>query len=418
MAADPGPWRRVRTVAGGIRWRVTLAAVAVVGVGLLAGAVGMITMLHRANDAHVRSAARLRAREIAAVLQSGEAPGALAVEDDEEVLIQVLDRSGAVVASSPNMAGRPPVADVRPGRAKRIEETAIENEPSIVVAEAARGPAGVFTVLVARTAVDESTDDVAGLLKIGVPALLVLVGVTTWRAVGRALLPTLGRLEESQARQRRFVADASHELRSPLAVIRQHAEVALAHPDRTDTARLASTVLAEDTRMQRLVEDLLLLARTDDATSTVSRRPVDLDDVVFEVAAGLRQSSPLRVDTTAVSAGRVAGDQGQLQRMVQNLAENAARHARETIGFVLREEPSGTTRLWVDDDGTGVAEADRQRIFERFVRLDGARARDAGGSGLGLAIVAEIVAAHAGSVTVGTSPLGGARFEVVLPSHA
>ena len=418
MAADPRPRRRLRAVAGGIRWRVTLAAVAVVGVGLLAGAAGMITLLRRANDDHVRAAARLRALEIAAVLQAGEVPGALTVEDDEEVLIQVLDRSGAVVASSPNMAGRPPVADVRPGKAKRIDETPIENEPSIVVAEAARGPAGVFTVLVARTAVDESTDDVAGLLKIGLPLLLALVGVTTWRAVGRALIPTLGRLEESQARQRRFVADASHELRSPLAIIRQHAEVALAHPDRTDTAKLASTVLAEDTRMQRLVEDLLLLARADEGTTAVRRQPVDLDDVVFEVAADLRRSSPLRVDTTAVSAGRVAGDQGQLQRMVQNLADNAARHARATIGFVLREDASGRTQLCVEDDGPGIAEADRQRIFERFVRLDGARARDAGGSGLGLAIVAEIVAAHGGTVTVGQSPLGGARFEVVLPTSA
>ena len=323
-----------------------------------------------------------------------------------------------VVASSPNMAGRPPVADVRPGKAKRIDETPIENEPSIVVAEAARGPAGAFTVLVARTAVDESTEEVAGLLKVGLPLLLVFFGVTTWLAVGRALIPTLGRLEESQARQRRFVADASHELRSPLAIIRQHAEVALAHPERTDTAKLASTVLAEDTRMQRLVEDLLLLARADEGTSAVRRQPVDLDDVVFEVAAGLRQSSPLRVDTTAVSAGRVAGDQSQLQRMVQNLADNAARHARATVGFGLREDAAGKTKLWVEDDGPGIAEADRQRIFERFVRLDGARARDAGGSGLGLAIVAEIVAAHAGTVTVGTSPLGGARFEVVLPSHA
>jgi signal transduction histidine kinase len=232
------------------------------------------------------------------------------------------------------------------------------------------------------------------------------------------LIPTLGRLEESQARQRRFVADASHELRSPLANIRQHAEVALAHPERSGTEKLARTVLTEGTRMQRLVEDLLILARADEGTSPVRRAPVDLDDLVFEVAAGLRQSSPLRVDTAAVSAGRVAGDQGQLQRMVQNLAENAARHAKATIGFALREDPSGTTQLCVDDDGAGIAEADRQRIFERFVRLDGARARDAGGSGLGLAIVAEIVTAHGGTVTVGTSPLGGARFEVVLPSQA
>jgi signal transduction histidine kinase len=418
MAADDRPRRRLRAVGGSIRWRVTLAAVVVVGVALAAGATGMITLLHRAHEDNVRTAARLRANEIAAVIEAGQTPGTLAVEDDEDVLIQVLDSSGTVVASSPNVAGRPAVADVSPGQAKRVDETPIEDEASVVVARAARSPSGTFTVLVARTLGSGSTEEVAELLRIGLPLLLVLVGFTTWRAVGRALIPTLGRLEESQARQRRFVADASHELRSPLAIIRQHAEVALAHPERTDTARLARTVLTEDTRMQRLVEDLLLLARADERTGPVRRAPVDLDDVVFEVAAALRQSSPLRIDTTAVSAGRVSGDQAQLQRMVQNLAENAARHARATVGFMLREDPAGTTTLCVEDDGGGIAEADRQRIFERFVRLDGARARDAGGSGLGLAFVAEIVTAHGGTITVGTSPLGGARFEVLLPRPA
>ena len=418
MAADDRPRRRLRAVGGSIRWRVTLAAVLVVGLALAAGAAGMITLLHRAEEDNVRTAARLRANEVAAVLEAGQSPGTLAVDDEEEVLIQVLDTAGKVVASSPNMAGRPPVADVRAGQAKRIDETPIEDEASVVVARAAEGPSGSFTVLVARTLSDSSTEDVAELLRIGLPLLLVLVGFTTWWAVGRALIPTLGRLEESQARQRRFVSDASHELRSPLAIIRQHAEVALTHPERADAAKLAQRVLTEGIRMQRLVEDLLLLARADEGTSPVRRTPVDLDDVVFEVAAGLRQASSLQVDTTAVSAGRVSGDQSQLQRMVQNLADNAARHARGAVGFVLREDSSGSTQLCVEDDGPGIAEADRQRIFERFVRLDGARARDAGGSGLGLAIVAEIVASHGGTISVGPSALGGARFEVLLPRQA
>jgi signal transduction histidine kinase len=418
MAADDRPRRRLRAVGGSIRWRVTLAAVVVVGLALAAGAAGMITLLHRAEEDNVRRAARLRAEEIVAVLEAGQAPGTFAVDDDEEVLIQVLDASRTVVASSPNMKGRPPVADIRPGSARRIDETPLDDEPSVVVAESARGPSGRFTVIVARAVGDGSTEEVAELLRIGLPLLLALVGLTTWFAVGRALIPTLGRLDESHARQRRFVGDASHELRSPLAIIRQHAEVALAHPERTDAAKLAQRVLTEGTRMQRLVEDLLLLARADEGTSPVRRTPVDLDDVVFEVAAGLRQASSLRVDTTAVSAGRVAGDQSQLQRMVQNLADNAARHARGAVGFVLREDSSGSTQLCVEDDGPGIAEADRQRVFERFVRLDGARARDAGGSGLGLAIVAEIVASHGGTISVGPSPLGGARFEVLLPRHA
>ncbi len=417
MEGDAGLWRRLRAITGSIRWRVTVAAVAVVGVALVAGSVAMLAFLHRENDKRIRSAARLRAQEIAAVLQAGETPRTLAVDDEEEVLIQILDRSGAVVVSSPNMAGLPAVAEVQPGETIRIASTPIEDEPSIVAAEASSGPAGTFTVLVARNAADESTGDVADLLRWGVPLVLLLVGATTWRAVDRALTPALDKLEAAQARQRRFVGDASHELRSPLAVVRQHAEVALAHPERTGTAKLAQTVLDESTRMQRLVEDLLLLARADEGTIALRRAPVDVDDVVFDVAGGLRQSSAHHVDTTGVSAGRVSGDEGQLRRVVQNLADNADRHARSQVAFSLTEG-SGRTRLCVDDDGGGVPEGERPRVFERFVRLDDARSRDDGGNGLGLAIVAEIVAAHGGTVTVGQSPLGGARFEVVLPASS
>lgn len=417
MEGDAGLWKRLRAITGSIRWRVTVAAVAVVGVALVAGSVTMLAFLHRESDKRIRSAARLRALEIAAVLHAGETPRTLAVDDEEEVLIQILDSSGAVVASSPNMAGHPAVAQVEAGETTRIASTPIENEPSIVVAEAASGPAGTFTVLVARNASDESTGDVADLLQWGVPLVLLVVGATTWRAVDRALTPTLDKLEAAQARQRRFVGDASHELRSPLAAVRQHAEVALTHPERTGTGKLAQTVLDESIRMQRLVEDLLLLARADEGTIALRRAPVDVDDVVFDVAGGLRRSSAHTVDTTGVSAGRVAGDESQLRRVVQNLADNAARYARNQVAFSLTEG-SGRTRLCVDDDGGGVPEGERQRVFERFVRLDDARSRDDGGNGLGLAIVAEIVAAHGGTVTVAQSPLGGARFEVVLPTSA
>jgi len=424
-------------------------------VALVIGAVAMIVMLHRAHEEHVRAVARLRARDVAAVLESGEAPGALAVDDEEEVLIQVVDRTGHVVASSPNMRGRPAVADLEPGGTTRIERTPIENEPSLVVAEKAKVTDGAYTVLVARTVVDETAEIVAKFLWTGVPLLVLLVGITTWRAAGRVLRPVdaireevdaisathlsqrvpdppghdeiarlaatmnrmLDRLEAAQSRQRRFISDASHELRSPLAAIRQHVEVALAHPERTTTSELAKIVLNEDLRVQQIVEDLLLLARADEGTLAIRRQPLDFDDLVFETASGLREATDLRVDTTAVSAGRVAGDETQLRRVLRNLADNAARHARTTIAFALTETPSGVACFYIDDDGAGIPEQERRRVFERFVRLDDARSRDAGGTGLGLAIVAEIVTAHGGAVTIGDSPLGGARIEVVLPAH-
>jgi signal transduction histidine kinase len=227
----------------------------------------------------------------------------------------------------------------------------------------------------------------------------------------------LGRLQRAHQRQRRFVADASHELRSPVASIRQHAEVALAHPASTTTGELAATVLAEDLRIERLVEDLLLLARADEHALPARRRQVDLDDLVFDEARRLRAATGLRVDVGAVSAGRVDGDADGLRRVLRNLGDNAARHASGRIGFALAER-DGAAVLVVDDDGPGIPEADRERVLERFVRLDDARARDAGGSGLGLAIVAELVAAHGGAVGVAGSPFGGARVEVSLPRHA
>jgi signal transduction histidine kinase len=350
--------------------------------------------------------------------------------------------------------GRLPVIDLEPGETARIATTPVENEPSVVVAERADGPGGRLTILVARTMVDEQAEIVTGLLWTGIPLLLLLVGVTTWRVVGRAFAPVeairgeveaisavelsrrvpdppghdeiarlaatmnrmLARLEAAQSRQRRFVSDASHELRSPLAAIRQHAEVALGHPDRTSTAGLARIVLEEGIRLQQLVEDLLLLARADEGTLHLRRQPVDLDDLVFEAAGALRQVTHLRVEVSAVSAVRVSGDETQLRRVLRNLADNAARHAKTAITLALTEA-SGTAVLHVDDDGAGIPGGERQRVFERFVRLDDARSRDAGGSGLGLGIVAEILTAHGGSVTIGDSPLGGARVEVALPAH-
>jgi signal transduction histidine kinase len=173
-------------------------------------------------------------------------------------------------------------------------------------------------------------------------------------------------------------------------------------------------VLAEDLRLQRLAEDLLLLTRADEHTLALRRRPVDLDDLAFDEARRLRDATGLRVDTTAVSAGRVDGDAAGLRRLLRNLGDNAARHAAGRLAFSLAER-DGQVLLGVDDDGPGIPEADRARVFERFVRLDDARARDDGGSGLGLAIVAELARAHGGTVTVAPGGLGGARVEVRLP---
>ena len=315
-----------------------------------------------------------------------------------------------------------------------------------------------WDVVAARSLDEAQAASSASLLTLGVavPVALLVLGVTTWFVVGRALRSVesmrrevaevtaanlshrladpgggdevsrlaatlngmLDRLDASATAQRRFVGDASHELKTPLATIRQHAEVALLHPESIDGQALAGTVLGEEARLTALVQGLLVLARADEGALGVVRRPVDLDDLVLTEAARLRAGQGASVDATAVGPARVQGDEGLLGQVVRNLVVNAARHARSAVAVGLVETPDGRAVLTVDDDGSGVAEADRQRIFDRFVRLDEARDRDAGGSGLGLAIVAEIVRVHGGSVRVETSPAGGARFVVDLPADS
>jgi signal transduction histidine kinase len=442
-----------------VRVRTTVAAVVVVGVAMGVGAVVLIAVLRGTLTREVRIAAQLRGQDVATLLASDPSPvGALAVDEADELLIQVLDDQGRVVAASPNAGGLAPVARLRPDESRLVRAPPggpVEAGGELAaVATGADTPLGRRTVVVARSTEDatEATAVVGRLLAVGLPLLLAVVAVTTWIVVGRALAPVeairtevdaisaaalhrrvpdppaddeigrlartmnrmLARLEQAQARQRRLVSDASHELRSPVAAIRQHAEVALAHPGRTTAGELAETVLAEDLRLQRLAEDLLLLTRADEHSLALRRRPVDLDDLVFDEARRLRGAGGLRIDTTAVSAGRVDGDAAALRRMVRNLADNAARHAGGHLAFSVTER-DGTVLLAVDDDGPGIPVADRERVFERFVRLDGARSRDDGGSGLGLAIVAELATVHGGTVAIASSSLGGARVEVTLP---
>ena len=381
----------------------------------------------------------------------------------------VVERDDVGVETTPTPSAEPtPTASSRSGddddddAAEDADDVADDSTPT---PEATPEPAETVTteygVVAARSLDEASAASSASLVTLGVaiPVALLVLGVTTWLVVGRALRPVesmrrevdavtaqslshrlpdpggsdeiarlartlngmLDRLDSSATAQRRFVGDASHELKTPLATIRQHAEVALLHPGSIDGAALAGTVLGEEARLTALVQGLLVLARADEGALGVARRPVDLDDLVVSETARLRGVArpdgrgSLAVDATAVGPARVDGDEGLLGQVVHNLVANAARHADTRVAVAL-DERDGRAVLTVDDDGAGVAEADRERVFERFVRLDEARARDSGGSGLGLAIVREIVRVHGGSVSITTSPLGGARFVVDLPA--
>jgi signal transduction histidine kinase len=444
----------MRRGTGTVRMRATLAALLVVGVAMVFGVAVLLAVLRELLTEEVAAAARARASEIATQVASNDLDEVILAADPDDELVQVVDGRGRVVLASKNVSGAPVAlpgqnasAELRPG--------ATEN-PMVVVSVPAGTERGL-SVLVGRStkSVTDVTILVARLLAVGLPTLLLVIAALTWRLVGRSLAPVeairrevdaisaselhrrvpapatvdeigrlartmnemLGRLERSHERQRRFVADASHELRSPVAAIRQHAEVTLAHPAWADAAELAGTVLAEGLRIQGLIDDLLLLARADERNLLVRQEPLDVDDLVFDEARRLRATGTLRIDTTAVSAGRVDGDVAGLRRVLLNLGDNAARHARSRVAFAVAEQ-NGAVVLDIDDDGPGIDQADRERVKERFVRLDEARTRDAGGSGLGLAIVVELVAAHHGSVEITGSPLGGARIEVRLPRTA
>ncbi|MBQ1121089.1 cell wall metabolism sensor histidine kinase WalK [Streptomyces sp. B15] len=293
----------------------------------------------------------------------------------------------------------------------------------------------------------EAVSTVTRSMLFGLPVLLLVVAGVTWLVTRRALRPvegirqemsaitastdltrrvpepdardevarlarttneTLAALEASVERQRRFVADASHELRSPIASLRTQLEVAAAHPELLDLDEAV-----EDTvRLQTLAADLLLLARLDAGERPAEGR-VALDALVQEhVAQRVADPHPVRVG--ALEPGEVRGSAGQLSRVLANLLDNAQRHAASQVSVAVRREGDGLA-LSVQDDGEGVSEGERERIFERFVRLDAARSRDEGGAGLGLAIARDVAERHGGSLRVEGPTGDGARFVLRLP---
>jgi len=225
--------------------------------------------------------------------------------------------------------------------------------------------------------------------------------------LARATNDTLTALESAVERQRRFVADASHELRSPIATLRTELEVASAHPALLDLDSAVNDVA----RLQTLASDLLLLARFE-AGEEMPMEPVALDELARERAALRSGRVPVTVDVT--DAVTVRGDRRGLERVLEALLDNAQRHAGDSVA--VRVTRDGRWALpEVTDDGPGIPAADRERVFDRFIRLDESRTRDAGGAGLGLAIVRDIVHRHGGCADAGSAPQGGALLRVRLP---
>ncbi|MFB4292875.1 sensor histidine kinase [Nonomuraea sp. ATR24] len=277
-----------------------------------------------------------------------------------------------------------------------------------------------------------------GVLLPGLPALLAVVAGMTWFAVGRVLRPvaairaklahitardlyervpvprsrdevaalavtvngTLDRLETSVETHKRFVADAAHELRSPIATLRARLELA-------EPSELTAEALADVDRIQTLAADLLLLARLD-AGEPLPAADVDLGQVAVEEALRARRRPGVELDLEIEPDVVISGSPGHLARLVTNLVDNAARHAGSRVRVSVRADGGGAV-LQVRDDGPGIPAEHREAVFARFTRLDEARARDAGGAGLGLAIARDIATLHGGTLTAGVDGLT-ARF--------
>ncbi|MEU4578886.1 MULTISPECIES: ATP-binding protein [Nonomuraea] len=421
-------WRRQ-----GLRFRLTAVAAAVLALALAVSASVLLSVLDRALVSTVDDSTRQQAQTVRVHADAGTLTSPITTHDG--TIVQVLDADerithvtygadrlvpllGAAARREALAGGQAVFVDGRP--------YAIPGPLRVVVLRADRGQ----TVIAARPVAEIQTSiGTAGrVLLVGTPLLVVLLAVASWMIIGRTLRPIsalrrgaadithtarsrrlpvpesrdevhslattlndmLGRLEEAEQRQRALVSDAAHELRSPLASIRLQLEVALGHPEGQDWRETAEGVLEDTLRLHRLAEDLLALARLDERGGVPGRRePVDLDEVVRQCAERYGE-----VRLTACDPVVVRGDALDLSRVLTNLIDNAVRHTASKVEVALTSD--GT--LTVTDDGPGIPEEDRERVFNRFTRLDSGRSRDEGGAGLGLAIVRETVRAHGGTV--------------------
>ncbi|WP_371495033.1 ATP-binding protein [Kitasatospora sp. NBC_00374] len=442
-----------------VRTRTTLAACASVAVVLLVASAAVLLLLRANLERTVETGAREQAQAIARLATDDHLTAQLPLDHGTD-FIQVTDADGKVIAASQNLAGHPALAptNTHDGHSTYNLGALGDEHHQRVTTVTTDTPTGPVTIHVgaslrtADTAEDLTTAALAALSAV----LLLTVGALTWRATGRALRPVeairaevaaigdrdldrrvpeprsddeiarlahtmnamLDRLEAAGARQRRFIADASHELRSPLAVLRTQLEVALTHPDPGVRTDLVAGALQDTERLQSLAADLLLLARLD---ATGHDRPDELVDLteLVHTTVHARGPQPHPVSLHTPDEITLVGNRLWLGRLLTNLLDNAQRHARHRVTVRLSTDgATGRAVLDVSNDGLRIDPADRERIFERFTRLDDARSRDDGGTGLGLPIARDIATIHGGTLTVQDTSDGTtfrARLSVVVP---
>ncbi|HEU5268532.1 MAG TPA: ATP-binding protein, partial [Jatrophihabitans sp.] len=376
-------------------------------------------------------------------------------------MVQVVNAENQVIAASPgvdtavSMVTADQLAKARQGAHLTISgERASQDAPIRVIAVDANPPAGQRTVLVGTDLgrVFDSSRLLQRALLFGGPLIVMAMAALTWWVVGLTLQPVaalrrgaaelsasglersrlpvpdaqdeihslaltlndmLDRLGSATARQRRFVGDAAHELRSPIASLRLQLEVAQRLDQSEAMRELTSDALLDVDRLAHLIDDLLALARSDERGGTHARLPVRLAELAGTVATGYRDARvPVRLQPGEEAT--VLGDVDGLHRVLVNLIDNAVRYAAGAVTVAVAVRLPADALVTVADDGPGVPANKRERVFDRFYRLDTARSRAEGGTGLGLSIVREIVTAHGGTVVLRDNQ-PGLLVEITLP---
>lgn len=441
-----------------LRVRITAGALLVVLLAVAGAGWAVIDVLEREMVTQIDTSLTSTADYIDRAMTSGQ--GLPTEEGPTDLYVQFLGPRGRVLGASDAAVGaaalaRPLGGDTSTATGTAPVITSVEGSPFGAL-RVLRQPSPTdpsVTLVLAKSSADvaDVRDSLEGLLVAMTAGLTVFLGIVVWVVVGRALRPVdgmaravgamgdreldarvtrpgtgdeldrladtlndlLARLDDAVARERRFVSDASHELRTPITGVR-----ALLETEPGDLAGVRSSraeALAAVDALADLVDELLTLAKADETGSGPRGGPVDLDDLVLAQARSLEHTTNLRIDTTEVSGGQVRGRDTDIGRVVENLAANAARYAVSTIAFSVQQH-DGTVVFTVTDDGPGIPESDRGRVFERFTTLEESRAGVRSGTGLGLSIVAAIVAAHHGTVVAGDGDGRGARFTVRLPA--
>lgn len=446
-------WQRLS-----LRARLLLIGLVGLAAALAIGSASLYGILTLFSYRHLDESNAATAADVATLVDRGRLPDPIPVTGAQ--IVQVVDARGRVISASVNAdrltALMPPrelnkiVSSGSPGDVPG-SRMGLGSGLRVMAVRAGPSEARVTVVTAQQSADIVHSQRVLGLTLLATfPLLLAALGLIAWRVMGAALRPVeelrasaerisgteqdsrlpvprshdeihalavtlnsmLDRLAASRARQRSFVADAAHELRSPLATMQTELDVSHRLGEGTP---MTEDLRAEVARMTSLVEDLLLLARLD-ATGPVQAdaEAVDLHALSHELVDRYRHA-PVPLVIGEMGTFTVWARRDDLRRAVTNLVDNAVRHARSLVEISASDE-DGRVVLDVSDDGCGMTAADRERVFERFTRLDDARSRDAGGSGLGLSIVKELVSRNGGQVRLAESTSGGTSAQIVLPA--